>query len=72
MLFDELVQTTKALKDLQRKSEIKKNKEFQENIDNKYRVLISQLDKFTSTLVYIYGNIDIDANKEILNSSLIF
>lgn len=70
MLFDELVQTTKALKDLQRKSEIKKNKEFQENTDNKYRVLISQLDKFTSTLVYIYGNIDIDANKEILNSTL--
>ena len=33
-------------------------------------MLISQLDKFTSTLVYIYGNIDIDANKEILNSTL--
>lgn len=70
MLFDELVQTTNALKDLQRKSEIKKNKEFQENTDNKYRVLISQLDKFASTLVYIYGNMDIDVNNEILNSAL--
>lgn len=70
MLFDELVQTTNALKDLQRKSEIKKNKEFQENTDNKYRVLISQTDKFVATLFYIYENIDIEVNKDIIISTV--
>ena len=66
MLFDELAQTTIALKNLQHKTEIKKNKEQQDNTDNRYRVLVSQLDKLSNTLKYIYDNIGVHFSLDII------
>ena len=48
MIFNDLVVTTKALQELQRKTQIKNNKEQQENAEAKYRILLMQTNQLVA------------------------
>ena len=49
MIFDELVVTEKALKDLKLKTDLQKNKALQDNTDTRYRIVLKQTESFIST-----------------------
>lgn len=70
MIFEDLVITTKSIQDLKRKTAIKNNKDMQENTDTKYRVLLTQVNLFVTTIEYIYTDINVEKNDEILTSML--
>lgn len=66
MIFDDLVTTTKAMQDLQKKTVIKNNKTMQDNADAKYRLLLTQVNHFVDVIVYLYTNLSVPKNHEIL------
>jgi hypothetical protein len=68
MIFEDLVTTTKALQDLQRKTATKNNKDLQEITDTKYRVLLTQVNLFVVTIEYLYSDVNVQKNDEILAS----
>lgn len=68
MIFEDLVTTTNAMQDLQRKIAIKKNKDMQEITDTKYRVLLMQVNLFIVTIEYLYTVVKVQKNDEILIS----
>lgn len=68
MIFEDLVTTTKAMQDLQRKTAIKNNKDLQEITDTKYRVLLTQVNLFVVTIEYLYSDVNVHKNDEILTS----
>lgn len=69
MIFDELVVTEKALKNLKLKADLQKNKALQEKTDTSYRIVLKQTESLISTLVYLYEDTKIQKNDEILNST---
>ena len=68
MIFDDLVTTTKAMQDLQKKTAIKNNKAMQDNADTKYRLLLTQANHFVDVMVYLYTDLSVPKNHEILMS----
>lgn len=66
MIFDDLVTTTKAMQDLQKKTAIKNNKAMQDNADTKYRLLLTQVNRFVDVIVYLYTDLSAPKNHEIL------
>ena len=56
MIFNDLVVTTKALQELQRKTQIKNNKEQQENAEAKYRILLMQTNQLVEIISYLKNN----------------
>lgn len=68
MIFDDLVTTTKAMQDLQRKTAIKNNKAMQDNTDTKYRLLLTQANQFVDVIEYLYTVIGVPKKYEILVS----
>ena len=68
MIFDDLVTTTKAMQDLQKKTAIKNNKAMQDNADTKYRLLLTQANHFVDVMVYLYTDLNVPKNHEILMS----
>ncbi|NYB74951.1 hypothetical protein HZF24_12455 [Sedimentibacter hydroxybenzoicus DSM 7310] len=70
MIFEDLVKTTKDMQDLQRRAAIKKNKDLQEATDEKYRLLLTQINKFVATIEYLYTVAKIEKNKEIISSTI--
>ena len=68
MIFDDLVTTTNAMQDLQKKIEIKNNKAMQDNADTKYRFLLSQVNQFVDVIVYLNTDLNVPKNDEILIS----
>ena len=68
MIFDDLVTTTKAMQDLQKKTAIKNNKAMQDNADTKYRLLLTQANQFVDVMVYLYTDLSVPKNHEILMS----
>lgn len=69
MIFDDLVTTTKAMQDLQKKTAIKNNKAMQANADTKYRLLIKQANHFVDVIAYLYTDLNVPENHEILMST---
>ena len=69
MIFDDLVTTTKAMQDLQKKTAIKNNKAMQDNADTKYRLLLNQVNHFVDVIVYLYTDLSVPKNHEILIST---
>lgn len=69
MIFDELVVTEKALKDLKLKIDLQKNKALQDNTDTRYRIVLKQTESFVTTLTYLYEETKIQKSEEILNSA---
>lgn len=69
MIFDELVVTEKALKDLKLKTDLQKNKALQDNTDTRYRIVLKQTESFISTLTYLYEETEIQKNEEILKAT---
>ena len=69
MIFDELVTTTHSLDDLKRKIDLKNNKALQENTDNRYRVLLASTESFVSTIDYLYSDIKVERNTDILSAT---
>ena len=69
MIFDDLVTTTKAMQDLQKKTAIKNNKAMQDNADTKYRLLLTQVNHFVDVIVYLYTDLSVSKNHEILMST---
>ena len=69
MIFDELVNTTHSLIDLKKKTDMKNNKALQDNVDARYRVLLSQTDSFVSTIEYLYSDVSEDKNADILSAT---
>lgn len=68
MIFEELVTTTKAIQDLQKKTTIKNNKIMQENTDNKYRLLLKQVNNLVNVVDYLYSDLCVNKNDDILTS----
>jgi hypothetical protein len=68
MIFEDLVIITNAMQDLKRKTAIKKNKDMQEITDTKYRVLLMQVNLFIVTIEYLYTDVNVQKNDEILTS----
>ena len=68
MIFDDLVTTTKAMQDLQKKTAIKNSKAMQDNADTKYRLLLTQANHFVDVMVYLYTDLSVPKNHEILMS----
>lgn len=68
MIFDDLVTTTKAMQDIQRKTAIKNNKAMQDNTDTKYRLLLTQANHFVDVIEYLYTVIGVPKKYEILVS----
>lgn len=66
MIFDDLVTTTKAMQDLQKKTAIKNNKALQDNADTKYRLLLTQANYFVDVIWYLYTELGVPKNHEIL------
>lgn len=69
MIFDDLVTTTKTMQDLQKKTAIKNNKAMQANADTKYRFLLNQVNRFVDVIVYLYTDLSVPKNHEILMST---
>lgn len=69
MIFDDLVTTTKAMQDLQKKTAIKNNKAMQDNADTKYRLSITQVNHFVDVIAYLYTDLSVPKNHEILMST---
>ena len=53
MIFEELSKTTKDMQDLQRKISIQKNQDEQNSTDNKFRMILVQLDKTIDAIEYL-------------------
>lgn len=69
MIFDDLVKTTKDMQDLQKRTAIQKNKDLQVAIDTKYRLLLTQVNQFVTTIEYLYTDSNVQKNSEILAST---
>jgi len=69
MIFDDLVKTTKDMQDLQKKNAIQKNKNMQEATDTKYRLLLTQVNRFIATIKYLYTDVKIQKNTGVLAST---
>ena len=68
MIFDELVKTTSSLKSLKQKTDLKNNKALQDNTDARYRIVLSQTKSFVDVIEYLYTEISIERNDEILET----
>lgn len=68
MIFEDLVTTTKAIQDLQKRITIKNNKVMQENTDTKYRLLLTQANNFVNVVDYLYSDLCVNKNDDILMS----
>ena len=67
MIFDDLVTTTKAMQDLQKKTAIKNNNRFLQIYDNRWnRLLLTQVNHFVDVIVYLYTDLSAPKNHEIL------
>jgi hypothetical protein len=69
MIFEELLTTTNSLADLKQKTDLKNNKSIQENTDARYRVLLTQTASFISTIDYLYSDIRIEKNTDIISAA---
>ena len=69
MIFDDLVKTTKDMQDLQKKNAIQKNKNMQEATDTRYRLLLTEVNRFIATIKYLYTDIKIQKNTGVLAST---
>ena len=69
MIFEELATTTKDMQDLQRKINIQKNQDEQSATDNKFRVVLVQLDKMIDAIEFLHYNMNVDSYDEILSNS---
>lgn len=67
MIFNDLVVTTNALRELQRKTQIKNNKAQQENAENNYRILLDQTNKLIEIISYLKNNSSFSVNKEVVS-----
>ncbi len=56
------------MQDLQKKTAIKNNKAMQDNADTKYRLLLTQANHFVDVMVYLYTDLSVPKNHEILMS----
>lgn len=68
MIFEDLVKTTKDMQDLQKRVAIKKNKDVQEATDEKYRLILTQVNQFIETIEYLYNYVGIEKNIEIITA----
>lgn len=66
MIFEELSKTTKDMQDLQRKISIQKNQDEQNATDNNFRMLLVQLNRTIDAIEYLYCNMRIDSDNDIL------
>lgn len=69
MIFDDLVTTTKAMQDLKKKTAVKNNKAMQDNADTKYSLLLTQANHFVDVITYLYTELSVQKNHEILMST---
>lgn len=69
MIFEELATTTKDMQDLQRKINIQKNQDEQSATDNKFRLVLVQLDKMIDAIEFLHYNMNVDSYDEILSNS---
>ncbi len=67
MIFNDLVVTTKALQELQRKTQIKNNKERQDNAEVKYRIMLTQTNQLVEIISYLKKNSSFSVNKEVVS-----
>ena len=58
MIFDILERKIKEMKELRRLEGVKANKAQQDATDNKYRILVKQVDQYISVLDYLHGNLE--------------
>lgn len=70
MIFEELETTTKDMQDLQRKISIQKNQDEQNATDNKFRMLLAQLNKTINAIEYLHCNMNVDSDDEILANTM--
>lgn len=70
MIFEELATTTKDMRDLQRKISIQKNQNEQNATDNKFRMLLVQLDKTIDVIEYLHCNMNVNFDGEILANTV--
>lgn len=70
MIFEELSKTTKDMQDLQRKISIQKNQDEQNATDNKFRMILVQLDKTIDAIEYLHSNMNVNSDDEILASTV--
>lgn len=68
MIFDDLVATTKSMRALRDKTAIKNNRVMQDNTDTKYRLLLTQVNRFVEVIEYLYTDLSVSINNEILIS----
>lgn len=68
MIFDDLLTTTKDMQNLQRKKVLKDGKDKQNNIDTRYRILLTNVNSFVDVLVYLYAKVGLSVNNEVLIS----
>ena len=70
MIFEELATTTNDMRDLQRKISIQKNQNEQNATDNKFRMLLVQLDKTIDVIEYLHCNMNVNFDGEILANTV--
>ena len=68
MVFEDLVTTTKAMQDLQKRIVYKQNKERQETADNRYRVLLMKAKGLVDVVSFLYTNTSITKDDELITS----
>ena len=69
MIFEELATTTKDMQDLQRKINIQKNQDEQNATDNRFRLLLVQLDKMIDAIEYLHYNMNVDSDDELISNT---
>ncbi len=70
MIFDELIKTTKDMQDLQRRTRILQNQEEQNAVDNKFRMLLAQLNKSIDSFEYEYNGLHVDLDIDIISNAV--
>ena len=66
MIFEELAKTTKDMQELQRRIRIQQNQEEQNAVDNKFRLLLMQLNKSIDSFEYEYNVLQVDSDNDII------
>ena len=69
MIFEDLAKTTKDMQDLQKKISIQQNKDAQDAIDTRYRVILAQVCQFVDCIEFLYKEL-IEKNQSTLESAI--
>ena len=68
MVFEDLVNTTKAMQDLQKRIAFKQNKERQETADNRYRVLLMKANGLVDVVSFLYTDTSVTKDAELIST----